>query len=308
MSSLSTQITDYSEWIEWNWRDGIDKNVPLPFNKYNTPSISGIEEEKVLEISKTIGPFSRNLGGKVKLSECPYCSWPLGSIEGDVKLLGDSQRDGILTSIKADRIICGGCGWWFVQKSKTVDWIISQNIEYFETVYEGVLKRFDLDSIQLPLVTLKDHLEKSRDDIHLINPHVFERLVADVFRDFYDCEVKHVGGPNDGGVDVFAVIGDNPCLIQAKRRSSPNKKESVKTVRELIGTLIGIGVDNGFVVTTASDFSKASKELASNQNLVRHDININLVNKDDFFNMLNIAQTKVEKIWEILTKKWLTTG
>jgi hypothetical protein len=94
-----------------------------------------------------------------------------------------------------------------------------------------------------------------------LNPRTLEHLVAEVFRcNFAPCEVTHVGRTADGGVDVVFVQG-NECrwLIQVKGRQDPAASESVRTIRELVGTLVDKGVPRGIVVSTANAFSKPAQ-------------------------------------------------
>jgi len=90
-----------------------------------------------------------------------------------------------------------------------------------------------------------------------ISPYKLENLVKDIFKANYsDCEVIHVGGPHDGGVDVIFIDSeDEEWLIQVKRRSSTNYTEGVSSLRNLLGTLIIHDRTKGILVSTADHFS-----------------------------------------------------
>jgi len=90
-----------------------------------------------------------------------------------------------------------------------------------------------------------------------IKPSSLERLVADIFRaNYQNCEVIHVGQPNDGGIDVlFVDSGKKKWLIQVKRRGSPHTTEGVSTLRNLLGVLLLRRTKYGIVVSTADHFS-----------------------------------------------------
>jgi hypothetical protein len=46
-----------------------------------------------------------------------------------------------------------------------------------------------------------------------------------------DCEVVHLGGRKDGGIDIKAVRGDGrTTLIQVKRRSDFGRREGVQVI------------------------------------------------------------------------------
>ncbi|MCA1973632.1 MAG: restriction endonuclease [Caenispirillum sp.] len=65
----------------------------------------------------------------------------------------------------------------------------------------------------------------------------FERLIADIYRDFHPgCSVVHVGRSGDRGADVYGVInGGDHALIQVRRRKNTEGSEGQEVVRNLIG-------------------------------------------------------------------------
>lgn len=96
----------------------------------------------------------------------------------------------------------------------------------------------------------------------MATPNGLERFVSEVFRANYaPCEVRHVGGTADGGVDVVLVLGSGlRTLIQVKRRASCLKREPVSTVRELLGSMVLCDGRMGMVVSTAAGFTRPSWE------------------------------------------------
>jgi len=297
------EFTDYSESIVWHSDGGLDKMVgPIESVGKITPRYPGLDQDASAQALQTPLNFSGNFGAAVDISHCPYCRSPIRTKAGPVRSTPDDQMHSEVTSSTVDRHFCPDCGWWFVERSVTVDYILSQNIVYQTTVHEGILKRFNVDASDAPIASLRNHLEKKYDDIHYIDPTVFEKLVADIFREFFHCEARHVGRSGDDGIDVYAVISDAPCLIQVKRRGSPTRKESVRTVRELVGTCICHAARKGYVITTAPDFSRQAKAVLRNPYLKRHYIDLALVAKADLFRMLSVVQSKTEKVWETIER------
>lgn len=90
-----------------------------------------------------------------------------------------------------------------------------------------------------------------------VQPTRLERIVSDVFRANHShAEVLHVGGPNDGGVDVlFVEAAGIHWLIQVKRREHPDHAEGVSTIRNLLGAMVLKGTNHGMVVSTADHFT-----------------------------------------------------
>ncbi len=99
---------------------------------------------------------------------------------------------------------------------------------------------------------------------HHLTPRRFELLVASIFKANYrHSEVLHVGGPDDGGVDVlFVDSGNRQWLIQAKCRQSPRVVEGVTTLRNLLGTMFLEDALYGIVASTADHFSYRAREVA----------------------------------------------
>jgi restriction endonuclease len=166
------------------------------------------------------------------------------------------------------------------------------------TLYEGIVQVFDLTSLDVPNDLLRRHLAKRIEDLVFLNPKKFEVLMRDVYSDCFDCEVRHVGGPGDNGIDLFAVINDEPHLVQVKRRSNGSSTESVSTVRELIGALISAGVIKGHLVTSARDFSEPARKLTTNVNVRRHNIHIELKAIGDIHDMISVSTPTIDKPWE----------
>lgn len=123
--------------------------------------------------------------------------------------------------------------------------------------------------------------------VHSFDPKQFEKIVADVFRANYgNAEVSHVGGPNDGGVDVVLIDSEmGEWLIQVKRRQSPYRSEGVDTVRNLLGAMIVEGVRRGVVVSTADRFSKPAQRAAGKAQ--QNEMWVRLVDNGIFNKMLD---------------------
>ncbi|MEQ8470018.1 MAG: restriction endonuclease [Marinoscillum sp.] len=185
---------------------------------------------------------------------------------------------------------CYNCGWWLIVQNisnrEGHDYLVEKR-----NFIEAIVKKYNIDSLAVPEILLKQHLRKNQKDIYKIHSRKFETLVVDVYKDFFTCEVKHIGGPGDNGIDAYAIIGDIPHIIQCKRRTSTDAVESVSTVREFIGTLVSSNVKKGHIITTAPKFSPNAVELTHNPYLVRMGIEISLKNIEDIYQMLSITQS-----------------
>lgn len=281
---------DFVMWKQYEERDNSDYNIKRKVDLAPDKLCSAPPDGIIRFIEK----------GKLiqQLKACVYCRAPLVSREIHRNLRGaitDSHRredEHGLDARVCDKVIrvhvCESCKWWYIMSSKYYENWVYGTFEDYHTLYEGIIKKFSLVDSKTPTDVLRRHLTDHPHHIHAINPRSFERLVADIYRDFYDCEVKHVGATNDGGVDLIAVIADEPHLIQVKRRSSPKRAESVSVVRELIGTLALRDARVGVIVSSAPSFSKQSIEASLHPNLERHAISLKLVARDDLLEMMRI--------------------
>ena len=112
---------------------------------------------------------------------------------------------------------CTKCGWWKIVNLADINkgWgsceCSSKN---------GILKKYDVTSIDTPLSLLKENLIKHPANFGDLNPFKLEDLVENLFKDFYaPCEVIHVGGNHDKGIDLKLILSDKETyLVQIKCR------------------------------------------------------------------------------------------
>ncbi len=206
-----------------------------------------------------------------RISGCPYCGTALSpaEISSDVGgleeyLLRNEEGDGRL--LEHSLKVCVKCGFWNARCNKG-----RGSVGLVERSYAAAVKRiFPIDAPKPAINELKEYLRRKPHLMTDIDATVFERLVGDIFKDTWgDVEVIHVGKTNDGGVDLVLIVADNVrWLVQCKRRQSLKATEGVRTVRELLGSLVTEGELKGIVVSTANHFSFEARKLAGNPNLV----------------------------------------
>ncbi|MGQ4620029.1 restriction endonuclease [Nocardia sp. R7R-8] len=128
-----------------------------------------------------------------------------------------------------------------------------------------------------------------------VSPTYLEKLVARVFRelDTY-VEVRHVGRPDDGGVDVLLVEDDTRTwCVQVKRREKASSSEPVSTVRNLLGALVLNKSTLGVVVSTADHFTTRARQAIEGAAEVGYTIRLH--DRDAFDALL--ARALPEKPW-----------
>ena len=215
---------------------------------------------------------------------CTFC----GAEQRCVREEKDGERS---ISVSA----CPDCGWW-----QSEDMTLKKAADHYDAFLfcrRAVLREFAISDVEVPLTSVRRHLDSDRYDLRLISPTVLERLVGDVLADHFNCEVRHVGGPGDGGIDLLAVNTDEPWAVQVKRRGPTVRTESVRPVREFIGALVVSGHRNGLFVTTAPCFSRPAVATAEQ---VNDSLSIDRVELLDFAALTSIMELHpAPDAWEI---------
>lgn len=96
-----------------------------------------------------------------------------------------------------------------------------------------------------------------------IDPHLFERVIAEIFRKF-QMRVELTKRTRDGGVDIFAFEDTqytrNRYIIECKHYS-PDRKVGLQIVQRLYGVKASLRVTKAFLVTS-SHFSRDAIKFA----------------------------------------------
>lgn len=298
MNTISdTTLTDYTESLVWSHYFGAELVTGAHSENIHLPTVEGLTPDNAQQYLKTLKYLNKAVS-TAQIDTCPYCSELLGKRE----LVSNTHSfPGVGAgwhSYSQNVFYCPECGWWFKVITESLQDNRSQNSDYRTVIYEAIIRRYSLGDKMIPEETLRKYMLSHPNAVHGVHPQAFEKFVASVYRDFFACEAKHVGGPNDHGVDVFAIVCNEPFLIQTKRRASSAAIESVSTVREFIGTLVEHGATRGHIVTTARGFSRNAKELVHSPNVARAFVELGLISKNDLLSMLEITKEKLSETWE----------
>lgn len=207
-------------------------------------------------LDERLGPFGQKF--------CEYCGTLLEYVPLFKNPPGNQPQ-------REDELACPGCRWWVHIWAKAY-----REGDAFRTIaHEAVVHAFDYADSEQPLTALRNKIAKTQIDLRDVSPRDLELLVGSVFRDFYEAEVKHVGGTADGGIDLLIVEGNRPIAIQVKRRKH-RSTEAPAVIRDLIGALTLEGLHRGAVVTTAERFGPQSHQNVENPLLERAGYEIDL--------------------------------
>ena len=192
------------------------------------------------------------------VTNCPYCSVEL-QVESHETVVGlsDEREAGAIWD-------CRNCAYWQVS-----------SIEYFwnapividhERAYISKLREFDHDLPEGCAPEIAQWIRRHPQAWQTIDPYRLERLTCDILRaNHEECEVIHVGRPDDGGVDVLFIDADeNQWLVQVKRHANEKDSEGVSTIRNLLGAMVLNRKLHGVVVSTADHFTFRAYEATEN--------------------------------------------
>jgi hypothetical protein len=279
------------------------------FESYKTwedyDSYNSLVEENFYE-EDSFGDYNREITrdmffGKYGL-ECKFCNSPLYT---PVRY---RQVDETLFTELLTVHNCVRCGWWYAQSSEE---IYCGEEEFIGDALDlvGILRQYALNDLAIPINALRNELTKHTSILYQLNPTKLEELVGSVLKDFFYCNVSHVGRSGDGGVDLILLDGEEQILIQVKRRSDSRSKEGVRVVRELLGSLFFFGQRQGMIVTTAERFTSGAHKLVQDAQK-RGLIGIfDLIDYPRFVDLLKLTSQNIIPPWEeYLKSKGLFVG
>ncbi len=226
---------------------------------------------KALKISES---RQGNIRHRIYFDCCPHCGDQLK------KVIDDGPVPPIRQHLGVDS--CEGCGFWKVRRSTSItgtDWLIPH------------VRSFHPQRHVAALTSLLGEVKANKARLYRMTPGQFELFVGTVLMDFFNCEVRHLGRPHDGGVDLLVVAADTPVLVQVKRRSDKEAVEGVEVVRHLFASMFAAGSQKGMVVTTAQRFSRNAQEWIHLPNLQDQSFEIELVDVRRLLDMVKACRT-----------------
>jgi restriction system protein len=252
-------------------------------------------------LSSMLSPLYKGQG-------CHFCKRQLtkeqakdGSYTHAFSLIADKLGITRLQSLDTDIFRCQHCGWWAVHQD-IMGRYISETENYTSLVFaSGVhwskIREFEISSVDIPIQHLRDYLRQHPDKLYDISPRAFELLLTDCLRDFFDCEAIHVGGPGDKGIDIILVVSDNPILVQVKRREKPDSVESVRVVREVLGTLLLESQYHGMIISTAKRFSREAVRAATLPVITSKGFKVTLYDYQTVLNIISAGRKTTYAPW-----------
>ena len=202
---------------------------------------------------------------------------------------------------------CPKCGWWQLWRTRRSYPSIMVEDVIHDTFF-GVSHVFGNKGGEI-IHEVADLIDREHRCFSRVSPKQLERSIAEVYRHFYGfSEVRHVGGPNDQGIDVLCIEGDETLLLQVKRRTD-GKAESVSTVRDLIGAYalkfddLSTKYHSARIMTTAERFSPQARAAVDKIRLSTFNLEISLHGYNALKATFDLATGRSEESWRRLAKR-----
>lgn len=186
---------------------------------------------------------------------------------------------------------CPTCGWWRAEIDHRFD--VTSHSRGVLAGAAAVLKALDVSLADAAVDEVSNYLLADYERRKIVDPQVFEHVVASVFRsDGFDVVVT--GKSGDGGIDIILQKADQQVGVQVKRYRNSIK---VDKIRELAGSLMIAGMTKGVFVTT-SDFQSGCATVAADA--TSRGYQIELVNADQFYDALKLSRRNSSEDWRHL--------
>ena len=254
---------------------------------------AGLESYDHVDLDRGAIFFAKAL----KLRFCPCCSVPLRTFEHE--LPSNGLDVGFIEAKWLKLEICLQCGWWHFQQDMEGRDSTSGSL-YRATYWElthAIQTEINLTSNNLPIEILMQHLARKWEDRKLISAQQAEDLVGSLLEEHHGGQVIRLtanANAADGGIDLYLSVGDDGSIqraVQVKRRISSDV-ESVKEVRNFVGSMVLSGADEGIFVTTASRFSRAALALPQKAAQAKFKLGLDLVDGERLLEMLSATNTE----------------
>lgn len=237
------------------------------------------------------GSAASSIASRIATPICPAC----GSSLRKEEQAPDANPD--WTGTREFYDLCDSCGFWRFE--------VRDNL-YMPYYTLPHVKRFDYETTTPSLAYLSSEIYRNRDKIYAMDPTKFEIFVGSVLSDFLNCEVHHVGRTGDDGIDLIALVGDSPQMIQVKRRGNASATEGIDVVKLLFASAFVQNANRGMIVTSAKRFTRAAKIWSESPRIVDSGFKLELVDMNNLMSIVGaVAMKDDEPAWHRHRKKML---
>lgn len=187
-------------------------------------------------------------------TRCPFCQASLGRTGKHLQSEDELDPDQRYATLE----FCTHCSYWRWHHLETLVYGSRGLMAVHE--YQSLASKLAEFCVDLPAGCSEElaiQLRRHPSLWHSMDPTRLETFVGDILRaNFEPVEVRHIGGTNDGGVDLVWVQSPTQrWLVQVKRREAASSSEGVGTIRNLLGAMVLEDATCGAVVSTADHFT-----------------------------------------------------
>ena len=250
-----------------------------------------------------------NLPRVIKKHQCPYCDAQL--TERDLgkrkrpknmqSLLNDWGHSGS-QDCDTDLYLCPACGWWAVLQEEMTTCAARDGgscLLAAVSVHWAKIKAFNLAHFDTPLRHLQAELAaRSAMFQHRSGSYLAELMTA-FLRNFFPCELRHLGRSQQDGGDTFLLNAGSPAVIRITRKDVAAGKGI-----ELLSNIFGFALrENRYLGLVASylerDF-RGWKYQINAPAIVRDPFHLfSLDNYDALIHVLRLdVKTQIYQPWE----------
>ncbi len=254
------------------------KIVQQKFDKWLTVSLEGEQVYQILQGSYSglrVGESrQRHPRERINAESCPCCAGAIVPVAD----LSPSPLDGFPGS---GYHICEACGFWRYGVNNMVttpDFTVPFTLE------------LNSQRETPSLIHLASAIYERPELLHKMESTRFEKFVGSVLREFFHCDVWHVGRSGDDGIDLVVVEKEEPMLVQVKRRTKSSAVEGIDIVKLLFASAFVKGSSKGMVVTTAQRFSRVSKKWIQLEKLKDLKFSMELVDVNRLLSMMHAVR------------------
>lgn len=247
--------------------------------KYSAFACTGFRMDKQRE---------EHIRQRILTKQCTLCG-------GTFRSVYEKEYLSFAVRVHESVIQCKACGNWKGKANTSIsddEWLLPY------------LREFCPQKTIPALNVLLNEIKATPGDLFLQKPRQFELLVGSVLRNFFKCDVYHVGQSRDGGIDLIVIEADEPIMVQVKRREKTNSVEGLDVVKLLFASMYARGAKKGMLVTTAQRFSADAKSWVHLPSLKDNEFNIELVTFDRLMAMTKTAVTSEVSAWESALSYW----
>jgi hypothetical protein len=233
---------------------------------------------------------------------CPYCQISGRAVDERSWQDVDSDDSAACWYGSQSAYACD-CGWWDLVDDEWTGTSSTEGSLHWRTVTHGVLKRYDVNSLHVPLDTLRREITRKVDLIYDLHDRKMEELVGAILKDFFPgCEVTLCGRSHDRGIDLLVVRAEQTMAVQVKRRRSASAVEPVSLVREFLGAVLLNGAQDAMFVTTADHFTSEAQS-AADRAVTRSLVSkFDLINLNRFVGMIAATGERITKPWKRVSR------